>query len=91
MVLLLTTVLAVAMEVTAAVLLLSSPPSNSHLWVPINIGRFGGFVPAALGVALTLEAAALRRTDRRMVLALLVANFLAIAIGAAFLGWESRD
>lgn len=76
-------------EVVAALVLLTSPPSNSHLWVPINIGRFGGLIVAGLGLALTLHAAELRRLGPRPV-ALVSVNILAIAIGIAFAGWENR-
>lgn len=76
-------------EVVAALVLLTSPPSNSHLWVPINLGRFGGFIVAGLGLALTLHAAELRRLGPRQV-ALVSVNILAIAIGIAFAGWENR-
>lgn len=80
---------ALGVEVVAALVLLTSPPSNSHLWVPINIGRFGGLIVAGLGLALTLHAAELRRLAPREV-ALVSVNILAIAIGIAFAGWESR-
>jgi hypothetical protein len=79
-----------AVEIVAAVLLLTSPPSNSHLWVPINLGRFGGVIISELGLALTLHAAALGRLGSRRALALVSANVLAVAIGVAVADWETR-
>ncbi len=80
---------ALGIEVITALVLLTSPASNSHLWVPINLGRFGGLIVAGLGLALTLHAAELRRLGPRQV-GLVLVNMIAIAIGIAFAGWESR-
>lgn len=85
------TVVALAGVLLAAILLLPSPPSNSHLWVPINLGRFGGLIVAQLGLALTVHAAVLRRLGPVRALVLLSANVLAVVIGVAFAGWESRS
>lgn len=81
---------ALGVEVVAALLLLTSPPSNSHFWVPINLGRFGGVIVAELGLALTLHAAILRRLGPRRAVALVSANVLAVAIGVAIADWETR-
>ncbi len=84
------TAVAVGAEIVAALLLLTSPPSNSNLWVPINVGRFGGVIVAELGLALSLHAALLGRLGWRRALTLVSADVLAIAIGIAIAGWESR-
>jgi hypothetical protein len=75
----------------AALLLLTSPPSNSDLWVPINLGRFGGVLVAELGLALSLHAAVLGRLGPRRAVVLISANVLALAIGVLFADWETRD
>lgn len=85
------TVVALAGVLLAAILLLPSPPSNSNLWVPINLGRFGGLIVAQLGLALTVHAAVLRSLGPVRALVLLSANVLAVVIGVAFAGWESRS
>ena len=85
------TVVAVALEGVAALLLLSFPASNSSLWVPINIGRFGGVIVAELALALSLHATVLRRLASRRAMALVSLNVLAIAIGVAIAGWENRS
>jgi hypothetical protein len=77
--------------VIAALLLLTSPPSNSNLWVPINLGRFGGVLVAELGLALSLHAAVLGRLGPRRAVVLVSANVLALAIGVLFADWETRD
>jgi hypothetical protein len=81
---------AVAAEVLAASLLLTSPASNSDLWVPINLGRFGGVLAAVLGLALSLHAALLGRIGTARALVLVSANVVAIAIGVAIADWETR-
>ena len=53
--------IAVIAEIVAALLLLSSPPSNSDLWIPINLGRFGGVIVAEFGLALSVHAAVVGR------------------------------
>ncbi len=85
------TVVALAGVLLAAILLLTSPPSNSDLWVPINLGRFGGLIVAQLGLALTVHAAVLRSLDPVRAIVLVSANVLAVVIGLAFAGWESRS
>jgi hypothetical protein len=79
-----------AAEVVAASLLVTSPPSNSNLWVPINLGRFGGVIVAVLGLALSLHAALLRRFGWGRALALVAANIIAVVIGVAIADWETR-
>lgn len=74
----------------AAILLLSSPPSNSGLWVPINLGRFGGFMVAMLGLALTVHAAVLGRLGLIRAGGVVLAGLLALAVSIAFAGWETR-
>lgn len=83
-------VVALAGEAVAALLLLTSPPSNSDLWVSINLGRFGGLIVAGLGVALTVHAAVLGRLGLSRTLVLFLADMLALAIGVAIAGWETR-
>ncbi len=85
------TVVALAGVLLAVILLLPSPPSNSNLWVPINLGRFGGLIVAQLGLALTVHAALLRSLGPARALVLVSANVLAVVIGVAFAGWESRS
>jgi hypothetical protein len=85
------TLTAVALEVIATLLLLTSPPSNSHLWSPINIGRFGGVILAAILLAITLQAVVGRRISAGRAVALVSLNVLAIAIGVAIAGWETRS
>jgi hypothetical protein len=82
--------IALLAEIIAAVLLLSSPPSNSNLWVPINLGRFGGVIVAEFGLALSVQAAVLGRVRWGYALALVSASVIAIAIGLAFADWETR-
>jgi hypothetical protein len=82
--------IAVVAEIIAALLLLSSPPSNSDLWVPINLGRFGGVIVAELGLALSVHAAVLGRVRWGYGLALVLANVVAVAIGVAIADWETR-
>jgi hypothetical protein len=84
------TTIALLAEIVAAVLLLSSPPSNSNLWVPINLGRFGGVIVAEFGLALSVQAAVLGRVRWGYALALVSANVLAVAIGVVFADWETR-
>lgn len=84
------TVVAIAAVIVAALILVTSPPSHSSLWMPINIGRFGGVIVAQLGLALTLHAAVVRRLGPMQALVLVFANALAVAIGIAIAGWESR-
>jgi hypothetical protein len=74
----------------AALLLLSSPASNSDLWVLINLGRFGGVIVAILGLALTVHAAVLGRLGLSRAVGLALADILALAIGIVFAGWETR-
>jgi hypothetical protein len=83
-------VAALAATALAALLLLSSPPSNSELWVLINVGRFGGLIVAGLGIALSLHAAVVRSIGPSRALGLVIANGVALAIGIAIAGWESR-
>ena len=85
------TVVSLAAVLLAVILLLPSPPSNSSLWVPINIGRFGGLIVAQLGLALTAHAAVQRSLAPVRALMLVSANVLAVVIGVAFAGWESRS
>ena len=84
------TVIALVAVTSAAILLLPSPPSNSHLWVPINLGRFGGFAVAMFGLALTVHAAVLGRLGLGRAVGLVLVGILALAIAVAFAGWESR-
>jgi hypothetical protein len=84
-------VVAVIAEIVAALLLLSSPASNSDLWVPINLGRFGGVIVAEFGLALSVHAAVLSRVRWGYALALVLANVVAIAIGVAIADWETRN
>ncbi len=84
-------VIALAGEALAALLLLTSPQSNSHFWVVINIGRFGGVLVAALGLALTVHAGLLGRLALRRAGVLVLVDMLAFAIGAAIAGWETRS
>ena len=83
--------LGLALEVIAAGLLSTDPPSNSHFWVPINVGRFGGVIVGELGLALTAHAAVLRRVRPHRTLALVLINGLAVAIGATIASWETRS
>ncbi len=84
------TLLALALEIIAVLLLLTNPPSNSHLWSPINIGRFGGVIAAGIALALTVQALAEHRirADRSVILISL--NSLALVIGTTSLNWETR-
>lgn len=85
------TVVSLASVLLAAILLLPSPPSNSNLWVPINLGRFGGLVVAQLGLAFSVHAGVVRSLTPVRALVLIAANLLAVIIGLAFAGWESRS
>jgi hypothetical protein len=82
--------LAITLEVVAALLLLTSPPSNSDLWVPINLGRFGGVLAGEMGLALSVHAAVLGRLGWGRATVLVLTNVLAVAIGVAIADWESR-
>ncbi len=84
-------VVGLGVVILAAVLLLTAPPSNSGLWVPINLGRFGGVIVAALGLALTVHAAVLGRLGLSRAVGLVLADMLALAIGVVFAGWETRS
>ena len=83
--------LGLALEIIAAGLLSTDPPSNSHFWVPINVGRFGGVIVGEFGLALTAHAAVLRRLRPGRTLALVLINGLAVAIGATIASWETRS
>ena len=83
--------LGLSLVVIAAGLLSTDPPSNSHFWAPINIGRYGGVIVSELGLALTAHAAVLGRLLPRRTLALVLINAVAVAIGAAIAGWETRS
>jgi hypothetical protein len=80
-------VAALAATALAALLLVSSPQSNSELWVLINVGRFGGLIAAGLGIALSLHAALVRSIGPSRALGLVVANVAALVIGIAIAGW----
>jgi hypothetical protein len=84
------TTLAVAGEVVAASLLLTSPPSNSDLWVPINIGRFGGVLVGEMGLALSVHAAVYGRLGWGRAVVISLANLVAVGIGVAIADWETR-
>jgi hypothetical protein len=77
-------------EVVAALLFLTSPPSNSDLWIPINLGRFGGVLIAEMGLALSVHASVIGRLGRGRGLVFILASVLAVAIGVAIADWESR-
>ena len=77
-------------EVVAASLLLTSPPSNSDLWIPINLGRFGGVLIAEMGLALSVHASVVGRLRWGRGLVFILASVLAVAIGVAIADWESR-
>lgn len=83
--------LGLSLVVIAAGLLSTDPPSNSHFWAPINIGRYGGVFVGELGLALTAHAAVLGRIRAGRTLALVLINVVAVAIGAAIAGWETRS
>jgi hypothetical protein len=74
----------------AALLLVSSPPNSSNLWVLINVGRFGGLIAAGLGIALSLHAAVVRSIGPSRAFGLFIASVIALAIGIAVAGWENR-
>lgn len=77
-------------EVGAALLLLTSPPSNSDFWIPINLGRFGGVLFAEMGLALSVHAAVIGRLGWGRGLVFILASVLAIAVGVAIADWETR-
>ena len=77
-------------EVVAALLLLTSPPSNSDLWIPINLGRFGGVLIAEMGLALSVHASLIGRVGWGRGLVFILASVLAVAIGVTIADWESR-
>ena len=85
------TVAGLAAVAVAAVLLLTSPASNSDLWVLINLGRFGGALAAALGLALTLHAAVLRTLGPSRALGLIAADVVALGVAVVIAGWETRS
>ena len=84
------TALGLAGEVVAALLLITSPPSNSNLWIAINLGRFGGVLLAEMGLALSVHASVVGRLGWGRGLIFILANVLAIALGVALADWETR-
>ena len=84
------TVTGVAGEALALLLLLTSPATNSDLWMPINLGRFGGVLFAQLGVALALHAAYMRTLGPGRVAGLVLTNGVALGIAAVIAAWETR-